>query len=89
MWDVIDALAEEVARVNKITEARHRLDDLKPRCGSCKKWMIKDYCKREESGHKVTCSERICNDYEEQGYVEKLRKELRDEIQALKCVQGK
>jgi len=66
LTSMVDSIIENgkiIQRKRQIRELKQRIHNIGNKCGSCEKWMIKDYCKRE-SFKRVNCNELICDDFQ-------------------------
>lgn len=79
IWNAFNRMSDESHRLWEIKDKKQKIQDSKTKCGSCYHWMTKQ-CRFESPRNKVTCGDRICDDFEMQNWVkdhiEKLEKEI-------------
>ena len=79
IFDAFNRWSDENHRKWQIRDTKERIKSAKTKCGSCYHWMTKQ-CRFESPRNKVTCGDRICDDFKMQDstkkHIEKLEKEI-------------
>lgn len=81
--DGFKKLSDENHRLWQIKDKKDRIKKAETTCGSCTKWMIASQCRYESKNNKVTCNDRICNDFIMQNWTKEHIDKLKSEIKAL------
>lgn len=84
IFDGLNRFSDFVHAKGEINRLEHKLIGLKNECGGCNNWMHKSLCKREDSGRFVTCSDRICADFDMKDWVKDMIVKTEHEIVILK-----
>lgn len=85
LWDWAARLGDHIHRQHRISELVASIRDLEPRCGTCRHWMKRGDCPKEDGVSKgPSMNSPSCDKHTETGWVTVLREERRAELAALK-----
>lgn len=83
IFDAFRKISDEKHRLWEIRDKKDRIKKSETTCGSCTKWMIASQCRYESKNNKVTCNDRICNDFVMHNWVKEHINKLENEIKIL------